>query len=215
MWTSFFMARNNKERIGATLGVIIAVVLIFGIGWILNEFLNNPLVITIGEHEIKPGDTRLSELLADGYLLSSRTEVPFSGANGSGDYKPFYSPKLEIDNNTHLMGIVLVKDGEAFAYVNVNSGGHKRKLEDCFIDTIILYESLIMSESCAIDGIPVEEASVERISEKRGEYEERFHLDSKVQTIKWTKGGYELSIERDALLQITEIIARDHRIIVW
>lgn len=211
-----FRAKNGKELMLTILGYILAGVIFAGIIGVLIFFLNKPLVLTIGEREIKPGETRLEELLEDGFTLSPNQFSPYAMNTPMDMEKKFYSPELEVKDNSHWTGIQLIKDGTPSVSVDVSTYDKTLQLKDCFIEKITLYEPLLDTESCYIDGIPAEEATVEKIIEKRGDYKEQSAPDSDGMTkTLWTKGSYHLTVQLNSSEKIVEITAEDKRVFKW
>lgn len=208
--------KDKRARKSFFIIIAIMLCLLAAVGFSLDAILNDQLTITIGESVIEPGDTQLSELLSDGYQISGTDDGEYSSEKQRDVYNVFYDPETRIEGNTLLRGTVLVKGDEPYAYVNLITGGKTKKLKNCLVEDIILYQPLLDTERCTIDGIPLEEVTVERITENRGEFKEQFGPDSEeMLTTIWTKGGYELWIKTDSSNKITEITAKDKRVIRW
>lgn len=152
-----------------------------------------PFIITLDGDEIAVGCT-MQDLADAGYEfsdMSGKELVMDETGHTELVYAAVYDLSGEAEANTVYISIDLLKDMEKVAGITAtNAQETSIPLAECIVDAISVYSTDDHSDMVTIEGISMEQLSVEALTEIYGE-----PASSTDNYIKWTRGDYALQLE--------------------
>lgn len=129
-----------------------------------------PYAIEVDGILIKPGDT-VQELADSGFELSDYTARQYSAESGTSIYSQVYDLSAEVDANSYYTQIKLVKDGMAYADIEVlNESATSKPLAECKVSAVVIsmdnsYEN---TTKVVLNGVSLEDITVDKMTEISG-----------------------------------------------
>ena len=158
-----------------------------------------PMEIEILGSTIRPGETTVDDLYAEGFQLSDIQSRQFDFNAGTSWYN-CYSPGIMTEGYTEYLGLLLIKDDEQVAAVDVvNENRSSQKLGACKVSEIAIYsvdeEDM---ERCVVEGIPLKDLTLEKLTEVKGEPSGQWDIETEDGTelhTTWSSKKYSLEIK--------------------
>ncbi|NBJ82530.1 hypothetical protein D5274_11875 [bacterium 1XD42-94] len=162
-------------------------------------FTGTPYSISIDGYSVLPGETKVQDLAGQGYMLSDFKQKTFSTTDMQYNYTGFYNLDTMAEATTIYTGIDLVRDNENVASLYImNASRQEKKLSECEVNTIALWPSQLERGGYAVEGIPMEELTVEALTEKCGTFKNQSESQdddgNPVTVTTWKKGKYSLEL---------------------
>lgn len=169
--------------------------------------------IQVDGFSVIPGETTVQEIMDNGFDLTDLDAWVYD-IDAESKYSYVYDAESMAEGQTEYTGILMVKDNESLAYLNVaNRKSSDRRLGDCVVSQIALYSiEEEERERYAVNGIPLRDLTYEKILEEKGDYtrqSEKEDADGRAITETfWSKDVYELSVESLEDGTITKMISK-------
>lgn len=162
-------------------------------------FTGTPYSISIDGYSVLPKETTVQDLAGQGYMLSDFKQKTFSTAQMQYNYSGFYDLDTMAEATTIYTGIDLVHDNENVASLYImNPSRQEKKLSECEVNTIALWPSQLERGGYAVEGIAVEELTVEALTEQLGKFknqsESKDDDGNPITVTTWKKGDYSLEL---------------------
>lgn len=165
-------------------------------------FIGTPHPVVVDGFEIKPGETTVSELSQAGFQISDRDayfSVPTADGKVSSGYSEFYSLDTEVEGKSYYEGLILVKEDEDYAYIEVvNESPSAKKLGEAKVREVEVYDYQEKADQACLEGISFHELTQEGLTAKAGQpksVETDAGEDYKGTKATWSKGNYEMEVE--------------------
>ena len=172
--------------------------------------------IQVGGIDITPGKTFVKTLEVGGFELSDTTEFGY-GMEGFQNYR-VYDTSCKVDGRTYYDNIRLVKNGKAYADLEItNTSYSKKPLEDCIVSLVKVTSGNVEGNGIMVDGVKFSDLSVEQLTKDNGKPSDSKELSEgdryytgasgSVLLTEWDKLSYNLSVYTYKDGKVNSIIA--------
>lgn len=165
-------------------------------------FIGSSHPVTVAGFTVKPGQTTVQDLTDGGFFLANMTsrDVTIKDGEITSGYSEAISPYVETEPYTYYTLLELVKNGQSYARVSVvNESSQKKKLADLQVREIVVNVDKEAATEAELEGIPFEQLSVEKLTEKAGKpkrtTEDELDDGTKMTVTRWSKGHFTMELE--------------------